>query len=186
MQDIAHDILIQASKGDVDSFELIYKAAAGFVYNVAFRVIGNRQDAEEITQEVFLVIYHKLKYFRFQASFKTWIYRITMNRAINRYKKNLRERGGMVEYDETVCPVIVPHEIENKINQEQCEDTVISLLKSLNPDQKACIVLRNIEGLSYQEIAEALKININTVRSRLKRARESLIALGKEVVKNEL
>ena len=72
------------------------------------------------------------------------------------------------------------------IEKEQQEKVISTLLKALNPDQRACVVLRSIEGLSYQEIAESLNININTVRSRLKRARETLLALRKEMVQNEL
>jgi RNA polymerase sigma-70 factor (ECF subfamily) len=76
--------------------------------------------------------------------------------------------------------------VSEKIEEEQHEKVISTLLEALNPDQRACIVLRNIEGLSYQEIAESLNININTVRTRLKRAREKLIALRKEMVKNEM
>jgi RNA polymerase sigma-70 factor (ECF subfamily) len=66
------------------------------------------------------------------------------------------------------------------------EELVNSLLQTLNPDQKVCVILRSIEDLSYQEIADVLKININTVRSRLKRARETLLNLRKEVGENEM
>ncbi len=186
MQDISDDILTKGAQGDLESFEMIYKATAGFVYSVAFRVVGNQQDAEEIMQEVFLTVYRKLKSFRFQSSFKTWIYRVTANCAINYSKKISKERNKTVEYDENLDALESPDEAGTKINREYHETMVHSLLKTLNPDQRACIVLRNIEGLSYQEIAESLRININTVRSRLKRGREALLALGKKVVKNEL
>ena len=81
---------------------LIYKDISGFVYNVAFRITGNKQDAEEVTQEVFLIIYHKLKNFRFQSSLKTWAYRITVNCAINHSKKMFRETDRIKEYGETL------------------------------------------------------------------------------------
>lgn len=186
MQDISDDILAKAAQGDIESFEMIYKATAGFVYNVAFRVTGNRQDAEEVMQEVFLMVYHKLKSFRFQSSFKTWIYRVAANCAINYSKKMSKERKKTVEYDENLDALESPDEAGTKINREHHETMIHSLLKILNPDQRACVVLRNMEGLSYQEIAESLRININTVRSRLKRGREALLAMGKEVIKNEL
>lgn len=186
MQEISPEILTKASQGDLDSFEQIYKITAGFIYGVAFRVVHNKEEAEEVAQEVFLTIYHKLKTFRFEASFKTWVYRITMNCAINHSKKMSREKQGRMEYDENLFPgkESVQGEVENR--QGYQEELVQSLLGKLNPEQKACVVLRNIEGLSYQEIADVLKININTVRSRLKRARESLMHLRKEVIRNEM
>ena len=186
MQDISDEILIKAAEGDLESFELIYKATAGFVYHVAFRVTGNKQDAEEVMQEVFLTVSHKLRSFRFQSSFKTWIYRVTANCAINYSKKISKERNRTVEYDENLNPLETPDEAGTKIDREDREVLVHSLLKTLNPDQRACLALRNLEGLSYQEIAESLNININTVRSRLKRGREALLSLRKEAIANGL
>ena len=90
MEDISQEILIKASQGDMQAYEHVYKTTNSFVYNVAFRVVNNREDAMEVTQEVFLIIYHKLKSFRFESSFKTWIYRITSNCAINYAKKSSR------------------------------------------------------------------------------------------------
>lgn len=185
MQEISTEILVKAAEGDLNSFELIYRTMAQFVYGVAYRVVHNQEEAEEVAQEAFLTIYHKLKTFRFEASFKTWVYRITMNCAINHAKKIAREKQGRMEYDENLLPgKNSPFEAVG--GQGDKEELVQSLLQTLNPDQRACVILRNIEGLSYQEIADALKININTVRSRLKRAREALLPLRKEVIKNEM
>ena len=83
MHEISADILKKASSGDISSFEMIYNRTSDFVYNVALRILNNNEDAEEVMQEVFLTVYHKLKYFRFESSIKTWIYRIAVNRAIN-------------------------------------------------------------------------------------------------------
>jgi RNA polymerase sigma-70 factor (ECF subfamily) len=186
MQDISREILIKASEGDLGSFEIIYKATADFVYNVAYRIVSNRHDAEEIAQEVFLSVYHKLKDFRFQSSLKTWIYRITVNCAINYSKKMSREKEKRKVYDEDPNTAKVFDAPAVRDSDKTREEIIGSLLANLNPDQKACIVLRSIEGLSYEEIADTLKIGINTVRSRLKRAREKLLSLKKEVIKNEM
>jgi len=186
MHDISDDILVKASRGDLGAFEAIYKAASGFVYNVAYRVVGRKEDAEEVTQEVFLTVYHKLKDFRFQSSFKTWLYRVTLNSAINYAKKASKERNRTVEYNEDFNAVSVPEEARANMDRAAHQTAIDGLLKMLNPEQRACIVLRNIEGFSYQQIAEALGININTVRSRLKRGRETLMALKGEVIRNEL
>ena len=184
MQDVSREILTKAATGDLKSFEAIYRASSGFVYNVAYRIVNNKQDAEEITQEVFLNVYHNLKGFRMQSSFKTWVYRITVNSAINYSKKISREKDKKEEY----YKYMNPWEIFEKsaASGESYEETIGLFLKTLNPDQRACVVLRNIEGLSYQEIAGVLKVGINTVRSRLKRAREKLLTMKREVIKNEV
>lgn len=179
MEEISKDILVRASQGDIQAFEEVYKASSSFVYNVALRVVNNREDASEVTQEVFMIIYDKLKNFRFESSFKTWVYRITANYAINFAKKNSRRKT--VSYEEAFGAGAVTSEAEAHMDQEHQNDIVANLLGEINPDQRACVVLRNIEGLSYQEIAKALNININTVRSRLKRAREKLLTLRKVV-----
>ncbi|MFH1622765.1 MAG: RNA polymerase sigma factor [Candidatus Omnitrophota bacterium] len=186
MQDIGEDIIIRASEGDVGSFEKIYRAYSGFVYNVSLRIARSHRDAEEVTQNVFLILYRKLKSFRFRSSLKTWIYRIAVNLAINHAKKVSKERDRVVEYDDSIGIEPSRDVIGENLDREQKEKTIARLLGALNPDQRACIVLRNINGLSYEEIAQTLNININTVRTRLKRARERLLTLRREVMADEL
>ncbi len=175
MEEIAKDTLIRASQGDMQAFEDVYKTSSSFVYNVAFRVVNNREDALEVAQEVFMIIYHKLKTFRFESSFKTWVYRITANYAINFAKKNSRAK--IVPYEDAFGEGAVVNEAQTRMDQEHQSQLVENLLAELNCDQRACVVLRDIQGLSYEEIAQALNININTVRSRLKRSREKLLSL---------
>lgn len=186
MENISDDIIEKAAGGDQDAFESIYRSSSKFVYNVAWRVVSKHEDAEEITQEVFLTVYRKLSSFRFQSSLKTWIYRVTINTAMNYAKKLSKVKSKTTEYHEQIHCAGVLGETEIKMDKEHNENLVTVLLDTLTPDQKACMVLRNIEELSYQEIADALNININTVRSRLSRGREALLQLRKEVVKNEV
>lgn len=187
MQDIPKDIITKASEGNMGAFEEIYKVASGFVYSVALRITNNPDDAQEVTQDVFIIIYKSLKKFRFRSSFKTWLYRVTVNTAINSYKKISKEMNRRDNYDIAVERQCASRTTEVALERKDNERVVASLLNILNPEQRVCIILREIEGLSYKEISEVLKININTVRSRLKRAREALLAYGKRgVVKNEL
>ncbi|MHC4268447.1 MAG: RNA polymerase sigma factor [Planctomycetota bacterium] len=186
MNSLSENTIIEASKGNVESFEDIYKAYSDFVYNVAFRVVNNMDEAQEVTQEVFITVYRKLESFKFKSSFKTWVYRITINTAINFAKKRTKDRSRIVEFNDKNEFKTTVDSVSEKIEEEQHEKMLSTLLKALNPDQRTCIVLRNIEGLSYQEIAESLNININTVRTRLKRARKKLISLRKEMVENEM
>ncbi|MCX5656813.1 MAG: sigma-70 family RNA polymerase sigma factor [Candidatus Omnitrophica bacterium] len=175
MNDIALDTLERASRGDIGAFEQVYKAASDFVYNVAFRITRNSADAEEVTQDVFMKAYHNLKDFRFQSAFKTWVYRITVNTAINRYRKSAREEKDKVDYDSIIESFPDSRSTTEDIIRNDNEVRLNALLGVLGPEHKACLILREIEGLSYQEIATTLKIPINTVRSRLKRARQALL-----------
>jgi len=175
MRDISQEIISQAAQGDISAFEEIYKNTSAFVYNVAWRMLHSREDAQEISQDVFITVFKKLKSFRFESSLKTWLYRITVNLSINYLKKSNKERNKNIPFDDAIKNPEIEEKLQvnQKIDFDTDQEKLLNdLLECLNPDQKACIVLRNIEGLSYQEIADSLKININTVRSRLKRARD--------------
>ena len=185
-QNISDETINRAAQGDQEAFESLYRSFSKFVYSVSWRIVHTHEDAQEVTQEVFLTVYRKLGSFRFQSAFKTWLYRITINQALNYSKKMSKHNQRRTEYDDQLHSFVVSGEMNEAINKEYNENIIAELLKVLTPDQKVCIVLRNIEGLSYQEMAETLNININTVRSRLKRARETLLAIRKEVVSNEL
>jgi len=181
IQDISQDLLIKSSQGDLAACEEIYKAAAGFVYNVALRIVGNRDDAQEVIQETFLKIFENLKEFKFQSSFKTWTYRITVNTALNYRKKAVNDASRRVELGENEdIEAMVKHPADQDLDAKSNEEYVNQLLDKLNPDQRTCVVLRDLQGLSYEEISQTLGININTVRSRLKRARSTLVELCKE------
>ncbi len=186
MQDISRDVLTRAAGGDLAAFEEIYRAASGFVYGIAFRITGSREDTEEVTQDVFLKIHEHLKDFRFGSSFRTWAYRITVNTAVNVYRRNKRLGARRADFEPVAATAVAPDGTEERLEKADRERLVTGLLAGLNPEQRACVVLREIEGLSYREIAETLKINLNTVRSRLKRARLTLVTRGKEAIKNEL
>ena len=177
MENISRDIIAKAARGDIEAFEDIYRKTSTFVYNVAFRITNNSEDADEVTQDVFMKIYRHLKNFNSLSSLNTWTYRITVNTAINRLKAEKKHTDGKADYDPAAQAVSQKEEIRNNIDSKE---RVSVLLSALNPDQRACIVLREIEGLNYKEIAQALRININTVRSRLKRARQRLLAFAKK------
>ena len=180
MSDISNELIIQAADGDMAAFEAIYKASSGFVYNIALKVTNNRDDADEVTQDVFVKIFNSLKEFGFRSSFKTWIYRIAANTAINHAKSESRRGRGKVEYDPATHDIQAPDTAKQEPDTEEAKGEVARLLDKLDPDQRAVLVLREIEELDYRAIADTLNININTVRSRLKRAREKLIALARK------
>ena len=187
MIDIAPQILKQAAGQDMVAFEKIYRAASGFVYSVALRITHNCADAEEVAQDVFLKIYHNLKNFQFRSAFKTWVYRITVNTAINRYRKSAREEKGRVDYDAVAGSFAGASSAAEAALESDNEVMLSVLLKRLSPEHKACLILREIEGLTYQQLARTLRIPVNTVRSRLRRARQALLEeAGKGLIKDAL
>ena len=178
MGDISKDVIDRAAEGDIRAFEEIYRKTSAFVYNVASRITNNSADADEVTQDVFMKVYRKLGEFNFLSSFKTWVYRITVNTAINYKKaveKHITQRS---DYDSTLRGVSTKEEARGNIDKQDKKKQVSVLLDILNPDQRACIVLREIQELNYKEIADILRVNINTVRTRLKRARQRLVAFA--------
>ncbi|HNX69313.1 MAG TPA: RNA polymerase sigma factor [Candidatus Omnitrophota bacterium] len=179
MQEIEKELIVRAGAGDMVAFREVYQKASGFVYALAYRITGRKHDAEEVTQDVFLKLHKELCSFKFESSFKTWLYRVAVNTALNAVKKRNRVSGREVEYDEPVpAGITVTATVTRNIEEEDMQRQLKVLLDQLNPDQRACLVLREIDGLDYQAIAQSLGININTVRSRLKRAREALMLLG--------
>jgi RNA polymerase sigma-70 factor, ECF subfamily len=179
MINISEGTIRKAAGGDMGSFGEIYRSFSGYVFSVAYRVTGNHRDAEEVTQDVFIRMYRKLGTFAFKSAFSTWIYRIAMNTAINLYRKRSKERGRncLFKDDLDYTKSADEKDVAEGLEREDNEKLVRSMLESLPEKQRACVVLREIEGLKYEEVAAVLGININTVRSRLSRAREKLVSL---------
>jgi len=188
MKEIAKEIIEAATGGDMSAFEEIYKTFSPMVYTVAINITAQTQDAEEATQEVFVKVFRGLKYFKFKSSFGTWIYRITMNTAINIYRSRSRRQTEAVSYDGLkVFEPAAPDDSKAGRERDHAAWLTAKILENISPEHRSCIVLREIEGLDYSEISEVLKIPLNTVRSRLKRAREAMIAyIRKEGLSYEL
>ena len=172
------ELIEQARQGDAIAFRRIYEATSGFVFNVALRITGRTEEAEEVTQDVFIAAHRALGSFRGQSALKTWLYRITVNRSLNKVKSAAGRRRE-VPYEEYMdtpqdtmpdAPLIAG-DISRKVQ---------AMLDTLAPEFRACVVLREIEGLSYEAIAQALNININTVRTRISRARRQLAETARQ------
>ena len=188
MREIAKATIEMAARGDTTAFEEIYKQCSSTVYTIALGITRNRQDAEEAAQDVFVKVFRGLKNFRFGSSFGTWLYRITVNTAINIYRKHAWHGAASLRYDELKDTRTVAADMQRQGSKQQdVAARVTALLDNISPEHRSCIVLREIEGLDYKEMAGALNIPLNTVRSRLKRAREALIAhCRKEGIRYEL
>lgn len=169
---------------DVDFAEL-FDRFHSMVYQLAYRVLGDREEALDVCQEVFLAVYREMHRFQGKSSLKTWIYRIAVNRAANRCRwwNRLRRRGTVSldehlsidserQYSETLVAGGRSPE-DTLLLCEEREQIECSLLK-LPPQQRIAVIMRDIEGLSYEEIADFMNVSLGTVKSRIARGRDEL------------
>lgn len=181
MREIEKNLIKKSSEGDMEAFEQIYEISSPYVYRVVYQITNNEQDAQDVTQDVFVKIYNNIKDFNLKSSFKTWAYKISINTAINAVKKRSKGMHKQIDYDVVINSISYGDNPDNRNIEKESSDLLLtSLLQMLNPKQRACIVLREIEGLSYEEISQTLNIKINTVRSRLRRARQNLLNFRKQ------
>jgi len=145
------------------------------LFNVALRMVGNVQDAEDVTQTVFLNVFHKLRTYDPKYKFFSWIYRMTVNESLNQLKR--RKPTVPLEDDLNILAPGIAAD-----GAAEAEDLVGKALMGLKPDDRAVVVLRHFVSFSYQEIAGVLEIPVQTVKSRLFTARDRLrLALGERV-----
>lgn len=177
MHDIAREAIEKAAHGDMHAFEDIYRSMSSAVYSIALGITRNRQDAEDAAQETFIRIFRNIKNFRFGSSFGTWVYRIAVNTAINKYHQRSRRAAVTLNIeDASGLPAPAGSEARAAIDKADANLKVAALLAGLSPEHRAVIIMREMEGLDYREIADTIGVPINTVRSRLKRAREAMVS----------
>ncbi len=166
-------------------FEEIFQRYQSMVFNLTCRILGDREEALDVTQEVFFAIFQKLNRFRGEASLKTWIYRIAINRASNRCRWwNRLRRRGTVSLDEHLSKDdnrTLAESLESAGNTpeaslmlEEKRREIESTLRRLPVQQRVVVIMRDVEGLSYEEISELLQVSLGTVKSRIARGREEL------------
>ncbi len=183
MKEISREIIELALAGEEGAFEEIYRAYSGFVYSLTLAITSEREEALEVTQEVFIKVFKSLGNFEYRSSFKSWLYRVAVNTALGRLRKHSTEPGtpGVNDDFEALLDLNSPDVecAEKKVLKIENEEKLIALLALLSPEHRECIVLRELQGLSYREISDTLGININTVRTRLVRARLALMKHGR-------
>ena len=165
--------LIQQFKdGDPSTFEWIVLKYQDKIYNLCRYLLGNPQDAEDAAQDVFIKAYRKLKDFRPESSLYTWLYRIGVNTCLD-HKRKFRPEPFKDQSMAEDLPSAEPSP-ERRYQSKEIGQTIQSALEQLSKKSRAVIVLKEVEGLSYEEIAEVLKTSIGTIKSRISRAREEL------------
>jgi RNA polymerase sigma-70 factor (ECF subfamily) len=176
----------RALSGDTGAFDALVTLFTSRVFAVAYRMLGDRAEAEDLSQEVFVALYHALPTFRGESRLSTWIYRITRNRCLNRLKfLKRRHIGAHADIDDHVVgrgiddPATHARGVRDpnkKLERKELSALLEKHLMALPPEQRTLVILRDLEDLSYEEIAEVTGLPIGTVKSRLHRARTELCA----------
>lgn len=172
-------LIKKAILGDEASFETLIFSCKGKAYSIAFRYLRNQEDAMDALQESFIKIYRHLDKFNFESSFNTWVYRIVVNTCNDMIKKS-KARPQIEElnkHSHETYEVDIPDTgllpEEKLINKEETI-YILQCLEKIQQEHKEVLILRDIQGFSYEEIGNLLNCNIGTVKSRISRARQKM------------
>jgi RNA polymerase sigma-70 factor, ECF subfamily len=164
--------LIEACRrGERDAFRALFEAHKDKVYSIALRYSGDETLAMDIAQDTFLKLFSSLPDFRGDSAFSTWIYRLVVNACLD-HKRRAWRLAPLA--DEVIAVLRAPGDSLNALLHSEMRETVRAAVKTLSPDMRMAVVLRYTEGLSYDEIAEAMGCSAGTVASRLNRAHKAL------------
>jgi RNA polymerase sigma-70 factor, ECF subfamily len=177
------EFVLACQKGDAEAFAVLVERHQKKMLNIAFRMTGDYDEACDIAQEAFVSAYKSIRKFKGDAKFSTWLYRIVVNYSKNRLKqlrgKNRREGVFIDDPGETGAKEVLESLINDcnpgtQMEKRERETQVQKCVTSLDDEHREVLVLRDIQGFSYEEIGEILKIPDGTVKSRLSRARNAL------------
>ncbi len=181
MKDLEKMLIRRSKKGDRDAFEVLALNYMNKTYNIALGLVGNEEDAKDVVQETFIKVFRGIHKFKEKSKFSTWLYSITINtgKDLLRNKKHTLpiERiysGEKEQADQSL-------QVQEQIEQMEEREIIFNALKQLKDDFKNVIILKDLNGFSYQEIGEVLNINIGTVKSRISRGRQQLRTILQEM-----
>ena len=170
-------VLRKAQRGDERAFSIIVRSYQVPVYNYVLRMVGDRALAEDLTQEVFLRVFQGLPKFSARCKFTTWLFQVTKNRVLDELRASERRPRALVAIDD-IAPLEV---LDTPVERLEEMDSLWRAVEDLTVDLKMALLLRDVVGLSYTEIADSLEITLATVKWRIYKAREEVqLALARE------
>ncbi|HBD86831.1 MAG TPA: RNA polymerase subunit sigma [Clostridiales bacterium] len=176
------EIIVRVRSGDTNAFEALVLEHQKKIYNLALRMLGNEEDALDMTQEAFLRAFNSLDGFRGDSKFSVWLYRLSSNICIDFLRSHGKKQASSLTvdgHDEQQEELELPDERFSPnvaLEKKEVRNAVYRGLETLSPEYRCILLLREIEGLSYEEIGRALKLEAGTVKSRIFRARKKLCA----------
>ncbi|MBI3327328.1 MAG: sigma-70 family RNA polymerase sigma factor [Nitrospinae bacterium] len=173
--DADQDAVARCRSGEWEAFADLMLKYQTRVLTLAIRMLGSPSEAEDIAQDIFAKVFLSLQEFRGAARFSTWLYRITVNHCLNHMRSRARQRQSLVATEPKDLAEASPTSNPQwRLEQKERWAVVQAKLQALSPEHRMIIILRDIEGLAYEEIAEVLQLESGTVKSRLHRARMEL------------
>jgi RNA polymerase sigma-70 factor, ECF subfamily len=170
-------VLRKAQRGDERAFSIILRAYETPVFNYVLRLVGDRTLAEDLTQEVFLRVFQGLSTFSLRSKFTTWLFQVTKNRVLDELRASERRPRAVVALEDVPGLEVVDQPMERL----EAIDALWRSVEALNVDLKMALLLRDVVGLSYTEIADSLEITLATVKWRIYKAREEVqLSLARE------
>lgn len=164
-------------QGDEDAWETIVRAYAGRIFGLSYRFTGRREEAEDLTQDIFIRIYQSLGSFHAETgSFSSWALKLSRNLIIDRYRRSRRfqQCGGSPEIEAMNLEDQVRPGPQRNFEQVEASRVLGQALRALSPENKEAIILRDLQGMGYQEMAQVLGVPEGTVKSRINRGRLAL------------
>ena len=164
-------IIRKVLAGEADQYAVLVDAYKDLAYNIAFRLVGDADTAKDMAQESFIAAYNALGDFKFNSRFSSWLYRIVVNKC----RDHFRATRETVPVDDICEDIAGPDRTpEQAASSRQTGDAVQQALNKLPPDYREVIILKHIEGLDYQEIADTLEVSVSALKVRAHRGREML------------
>lgn len=170
------ELIARLQKRDEAAFEELIRQYEKKVYTLCFRMCGNSEDAEEAAQDAFLALWRGIDRFRQESSLSTWIYRLATNACIDTLRRRKKQSGSVSLDDEElfVDAVDTSPQPQETVEHRETQKLLQEGLSALPEEYRKVLILREIEGLSYTEIAESASIELGTVKSRISRGRSLL------------
>ena len=184
------ELVLKSQQGDVRAFDVLVERYHGKIYGLTYNMTSNREDAEDLTQDVFVKAFEALPRFKGKSSFYTWLYRIAVNKTINYRKKRNRKRAlSLDQFDQEIKTDDVYHDLTTKgsplrnISLSELQEKLNEALQHLSEKHRTVVVMHDMQGIPHDEIAKVVGASVGTVRSRLFYARRQMQTELTEFVK---
>lgn len=184
------ELVLKSQQGDIHAFDMLVERYHGKIYGLTYNMTSNREDAEDLTQDIFVKAFQALPRFRGKSSFYTWLYRIAVNKTINYRKKRNRKRAmSLDQFDNEIKLDDVYHDLTSKgsplrnLSLSELQKKLNEALQNLSEKHRTVVVLHDMQGIPHEEIAKMVGASVGTIRSRLFYARRQLQAELSEFMK---
>ncbi len=184
------ELVLKSQQGDIHAFDELVERYHGKIYGLTYNMTSNREDAEDLTQDIFVKAYQALPRFKGNSSFYTWLYRIAVNKTINYRKKRNRKRAmSLDQFDHEIKLDDVYHDLASKgsplrhLSLSELQKKLNEALQNLSEKHRTVVVLHDMQGIPHEEIAKMVGASVGTIRSRLFYARRQMQAELSEFMK---